>query len=230
MKKRDFTAKEIAKTLDHSALKAQMTDTDIINACAIARKYQVVSVCVRPIDAALAKKELFDSEVKVAVVVGFPHGSHKPEVKALETKLAIDDGAQEVDMVMNIGALLSGKYDFVREDISAVIKETAPRGVLVKVILETCYLTQEQIVTACRLCEDAGANYVKTSTGFASGGATVETVQIMLDTVGDRLGVKASGGIRSYEKAVKFLRLGCKRLGVTATEAIMVGAPEKVKK
>jgi len=230
MKKRDFTAEEIAKTLDHSALKAQMTDADIINACAIGRRYQVASVCVRPTDTALAKKELSDSEVKVAVVVGFPHGSHRPEVKALETKLAIDDGAQEVDMVMNIGALLSGKYNLVYEDISAVVREAAPQGVPVKVILETCYLTKEQTVTACRLCEDAGANYVKTSTGFASAGATVETVQIMLDTVGDRLGVKASGGIRSYEKAVKFFRLGCKRLGVTATEAIMAGASEKVKR
>lgn len=230
MKKRDFTTEEIAKTLDHSALKAQMTDTDIINACAIGRKYQVASVCVRPTDTALAKKELSASKVKVAVVVGFPHGTHRSEVKALETKLAMDDGAQEVDMVMNIGALLSGKYDFVREDISAVVREAAPRGGIVKVILETCYLDQEQIVTACRLCEDAGANYVKSSSGFGSRGATVETLRIMLDTVGDRLGIKASGGIRSYEKVVKFLSLGCKRLGVTATEAIMAEAREKAKR
>jgi len=224
---KDFTAAAIAETLDHSALKPQMTEADIIKACAMGKKYRTASVCVRPTDAALAKKELAGSQVKLAVVVGFPHGYHQPEVKALESKLAIDEGADELDMVLNIGALLFGNYDLVEKDISAVVKEAKPRGVLVKVILETCYLSKEQIVTACRLSEAVGANYVKSSTGFGTEGATIEVIQLMLNTVGGRLGVKASGGIRSYDKAVTFLQLGCERLGVTATEAIMTEALQR---
>jgi deoxyribose-phosphate aldolase len=158
-------------------------------------------------------------------VIGFPHGISRPEVKALETRLAIDDGAREVDMVMNVGRFLSGDGDGTLRDIAAVVAEARPRGVLVKVILETCYLTPDRIAAACLLARDAGADFVKTSTGFAEGGATREAVAVMLRTVGGTLRVKASGGIRTWEEAVGFLDMGCARLGIGATEALLSGAP-----
>jgi deoxyribose-phosphate aldolase len=159
----------------------------------------------------------------VASVIGFPHGSHRSETKALESRLAIADGARELDMVLAIGALLSGDESRVRDDIAAVVAEARPHGALVKVIFETCYLTPAQIVTACRLSEDAGADFVKTSTGFGTAGATPEAVRLMLDTVGGRLGVKASGGVRSWADAVMYLDMGCKRLGVGDAATILDG-------
>jgi len=147
-------------------------------------------------------------------------------VKALEARLAIQDGATELDMVMNIGKFLSGDYAFVQKDIEAVVAEAAPKGVLVKVILETSYLTPEQVAKACQIAEAARANFVKTSTGFSDGGATPEVIDIMLKTVGKTMGVKASGGIRSWDTAVGYLRQGCKRLGVGSTEKVLDGAPD----
>ena len=212
-----WTKKQVAATLDHAALKPNMVDKDIVEACEVGKKYKVASVCVRPSDVFLASEELKDSGVPLCVVVGFPHGANRPEVKALEAKLAIEDGAVEVDMVMNIGRFLSGDYEHVRKDIQAVVGEAKKKNVLVKVILETCYLTPEQIVKACEICREAGADYVKTSTGFGDGPATPETIEIMIKTVGDTMGVKASGGVRSYETAAGYLDQGCKRLGVVQT-------------
>jgi deoxyribose-phosphate aldolase len=168
----------------------------------------------------------------VASVIGFPHGAQRPEVKALESRLAVADGARELDMVMNVGALKSGDEAAVRADIAAVVGEAKPQGVVVKVILETCYLTPAEIATACRLAESAGADFVKTSTGFgakASGptGATPEAVQAMLDSVGGRLQVKASGGIRTWDDAVRYLDMGCTRIGVGDAVAILDGGPAK---
>jgi deoxyribose-phosphate aldolase len=163
--------------------------------------------------------------VVVAAVVGFPHGAQRPEVKALEARLAIADGARELDMVQNVGALRSGDQPAVRDDIAAVVAEARPHGVLVKVILETCFLTPAQIVAACRLAEEAGADFVKTSTGFGAGGATPDAVRTMLDAVGGRLGVKASGGIRSWDDAVRYLDMGCTRLGVGDAAGILDGRP-----
>ena len=145
-------------------------------------------------------------------------------MKALESRLAIEDGARELDMVLNIGALRSGNYDLVREDIAAVVNQGKPLGVVVKVIFEVCYLSPEQIVKACELAEAAGADFVKTSTGFGSGGATRESVQLMLETVRGRLSVKASGGIRTWEEALYFLSAGCRRLGVGDAARILDGA------
>lgn len=219
-----YTKEQIAKTIDHAVLKPNFTTEDIIAGCKLGKEYGVASVCVRPTDVAVAKKELDGSNVKVSVVVGFPHGSNRSEVKALESKLAIEDGAVEIDMVMNVGQFLSGNYKFVQKDIEGVVAEAKPHNVLVKVIMETCYLSPEQVAKACKLSEAAGADYVKTSTGFGDGPATPEVIDIMMNTVGDTMGVKASGGVRTYETAIGYLDQGCKRLGVGSTKAVLEGA------
>lgn len=223
-----WTKEKVAKTIDHAALKANLTDKDIIEACDLGKKYNVATVCVRPSDVPLAAKELAGSDVDVSVVVGFPHGANKPETKALEAKLAIADGARELDMVMNIGKFLSGDYALVKRDIAGVTAEAKDKGVLVKVIIESTYLTLEQVAKACEIARDAGANFVKTSTGFASvgPGATPEAIDVMIKTVGDTMGVKASGGVRDYVGAVGFLEQGCKRLGTAGgTKPICENAP-----
>ena len=221
-----FTREEVAKTIDHAVLKPFATNEDIIEGCKLCDKCGVASMCVRPTDVVLAAQQLKDSQVDVSMVVGFPHGSNRPEVKALEARLAIEDGAVELDMVMNIGRFLSGDYDFVQKDIEAVVAEAKKAGAIVKVILEICYLSDEQIAKACKIAEAAGADFVKTSTGFGDGPATPEAIDIMIKTVGKTMGVKASGGVRSYETAVGYLEQGCKRLGVASTQAVLDGAPQ----
>lgn len=220
-----WTKTQVAKTIDHAVLKPFATDQEIIAACKLAKEYHIASVCVRPTDVPLAARELAGSDVVPSVVIGFPHGANRPEVKALEARLAIADGARELDMVMNIGKFLSGDLDHVRRDIAGVVAEAQPHGVLVKVILETCYLTLEQVAAACKIAAAAGADYVKTSTGFGDGGATPEVIGVMVQTVGQTMGVKASGGVRSYATAAAYLDQGCKRLGATATKAIVDEAP-----
>ena len=223
-----WTKEKVAKTIDHAALKANLTDKDIIEACDLGKKYNVATVCVRPSDVPLAAKELAGSDVDVSVVVGFPHGANKPETKALEARLAIDDGARELDMVMNVGKFLSGDYEWVKRDIAGVTAEAKDKGVLVKVIIESTYLTLEQVAKACEIARDAKADFVKTSTGFASvgPGATPEAIEVMVKTVGDTMGVKASGGVRDYVGAVGFLEQGCKRLGTAGgTKPICENAP-----
>ena len=218
-----FTVSEVAATLDHAVLKPSLTDADIETHAKMCIARGVKSMCVRPCDVALAAKCLAASEVLVSVVIGFPHGHHRPEVKALEAGLAIKDGARELDMVMNIGKFLSGDYDYVRSDIAAVVAVAKPQGVLVKVIQESGYLTLEQVAQACLLTEEAGADFVKTSTGFGPGSATPEIIAVMLKTVGGRLGVKPSGGIRDWKTAVDYLAQGANRLGVGSTEVILDG-------
>lgn len=222
---RVWTVAEVARTLDHAVLKPQLTDADLADAAAMCRDRGVGCLCVRPADVRRASALLAGSEVSLASVVGFPHGSHTAPVKAAEAAGAIVDGATELDMVMQIGAHLSGRYDDVRDDIAAVVAVARPHGVLVKVILETCLLSAEQIVTACQLSEAAGADYVKTSTGFAAAGATPEAVAVMLETVGDRLGVKASGGIRDWQTCVTYLNMGCRRIGVGDAAAVLAQHP-----
>jgi len=224
-----WTKQQIAATIDHAALKPTMTDQDIIENCELGRKHQVASVCVRPSDVALTASQLDGSGVVPSMVVGFPHGTNRPEVKALEAKLGIEDGAKELDMVMNIGKFLSGDYDWVQRDIEAVVAEAKKAGdVLVKVILETCYLSPEQVAKACEIARDAGADYVKTSSGLGDGSATPETIDVMMKTVGDAMGVKASGGVASYEIASGYLDQGCKRLGAASgTAVIMDEAPDE---
>ena len=217
------TIRDVAALLDHAVLKPNFTAADLAAHAAMCVARGVGCLCVRPADVAAAVGHVAGSPVVVASVIGFPHGSHRPETKALESRLAIADGAKELDMVIALGPLLSGDESRVREDIGAVVAAARPYGVLVKVIFETCYLTPAQIVTACRLAEEAGANFVKTSTGFGTAGATPEAVRLMLDTVGGRLGVKASGGIRTWADAVMYLDMGCTRLGVGDAATILDG-------
>ncbi len=218
-----YTRAQVAGRIDHAVLKPEQTAADVIDHASMCRARGVGALCVRPSDAALAARELAGSACRVCVVVGFPHGAARPEVKALEARLAIEDGAAELDMVMNIGRLKSGGHDAVRDDIAAVVGVARPVGVLVKVILETCLLTPSEIVAACRLARDAGADFVKTSTGFSGDGATPAVVALMLQTVGDTMQVKASGGIRDWETAVAYLEQGCARLGIGSTETVLDG-------
>jgi deoxyribose-phosphate aldolase len=209
MKKQD-----IAKTIDHTNLKAITTEEEIRKLCGEARQYGFASVCVNPVFVPTVAAELAGSEVLTCSVVGFPLGADPTEVKAAETEWAVDQGAQEIDMVIHIGALKAGATDRVTRDIAAVVDAAA--GKTVKVIIETCYLSDEEKRKACSCAQQAGAHFVKTSTGFGSGGATVEDVALMREAVGDTMKVKASGGIRSYEDALAMLEAGADRIGASA--------------
>ena len=226
MSEREITKESVAKMTDHAVLKPAMTDDDIRRNAALCTARGIGNLCVRPTDTALAVAQLKDSGTTVAVVVGFPHGANRSEVKALEARLAIEDGANELDMVMNIGKFLSGDDDYVRRDIEAVVAEAKPHGVLVKVILETALLTLDQVARACELAIQAGADFVKTSTGFNGEGAAPGAVGVMLERCAGRAKVKASGGIRDWETAVRYVRMGADRLGVGAADKILDGAPE----
>lgn len=217
----DYNCDQIARMIDHSLLRPELTREDIRKGCEIARKYKVATVCCSPSDVTLVKELLDGSNVKTTTVVGFPHGYNATETKVFEAKQAIKDGAAELDMVINIGRLLSGDYEYVKNDIRAVARTAHRHHVLVKVILENYYLTDEQKKTACRFCEEAGADFVKTSTGFAAGGATLEDLQLMRQSVSEKVQVKAAGGIRDLEMAIKVRQIGCTRFGATRTEAIM---------
>ena len=222
---RSFTVAQVARLLDHAVLRPEYTTGDLAAHATMCVDRGVGCVCVRPCDVKETVRLVGGSPVAVASVIGFPHGSQRSETKALEARLAIGDGARELDMVMNIGRFLSGGDDAVRDDIAAVVAVAKPHGVLVKVILEICYLSPDGIEAACRLAESAGADFVKTSTGFGPGGATPEGVRRMLDTVGGRMGVKASGGIRTWSDALTYLSMGCTRLGVGDAALILGAAP-----
>lgn len=205
----------ILNLIDHTVLKADTTKDTIVQICEEAKEYKFKAVCVNPYYVEEAKKNLAGSDVKVATVIGFPLGANTKEVKAFETEDAIKNGADEVDTVINIGALKDKNYDLVLEDIKAVVDASNGRA-LVKVIIETCLLTDEEKVKACELSMKAGADYVKTSTGFSTGGAIVEDIKIMKSVVGDKLGIKASGGVRDLESAKALVEAGATRLGASA--------------
>ena len=211
----------IASYIDHTMLAPQATVSQIRKLCEEAVKYHFASVCVNSCHVALCAELLKGTGVNVCTVVGFPLGAMSTKAKAFEAECAVADGAVEIDMVINVGALKDENWTFVEDDIRAVKK--ACGGKLLKVILETCLLTDDEIVSACQLSEAAGADYVKTSTGFSKGGATAEAVALMRKTVGDRLGVKASGGIRDRESALKMIEAGASRLGCSAGVKIMEG-------
>ena len=218
---------ELAKMIDHTILKANATQSDIEKLCDEAKKYNFASVCVNPYWVPLASDLLKNSTVKVCTVIGFPLGATSSESKASETEIAILQGADEVDMVINVGAMKNNQTDIVENDILSVVNsarktgKTQNKNIIVKVILETCYLTKDEIKKACICAKNAGADFVKTSTGFGTGGATVEDVALMKKTVGETMQVKASGGIRDYETAIKMIEAGASRLGTSSGISIV---------
>ncbi len=205
---------QINRMIDHTLLKPEATREQIKKICDEALEYNFKSVCVNPYWVNFASEILKGSEVSVCTVIGFPLGANTSLLKSFETEEAVKNGASEIDMVLNVGLLKSKEYDLVEEDIKAVVKSA--KGKLVKVILETCLLSDEEIIKACELSMEAGVDFVKTSTGFNSEGATTHAVKIMRETVGDKLGVKASGGIRDLKKSMDMIDSGASRLGVSA--------------
>lgn len=213
--------KALNKYFDHTLLKPEATCEQIDKLCEEAAEYDFYSVCVNSCYVARCTEKLHGTDVKIAAVVGFPLGACTSRTKAFETEEACMDGASEVDMVLNVGVFKNGDYDYIREDIYAVVEAAAKYNAIVKVILETCLLTDDEIAEACKLAKEAGAHFVKTSTGFNSGGATVADVALMKKTVGDALEVKASGGIRDYDTAIAMIEAGADRIGASASVAIM---------
>lgn len=213
---------KLNKFIDHTILKPETTQEQVEKILSEAKEYDFASVCVNPTWVSLAADSLKDSDVKVCTVIGFPLGANTSAVKAFETEDAIANGADEIDMVINVGALKAGNDALVLDDIKAVVDASGDK--LVKVIIEACLLTDDEKVRACQLSKEAGADYVKTSTGFSTGGATVADVALMRKTVGPDMGVKASGGARSYEDAIAFIEAGASRIGASSGVAIMNGA------
>ena len=214
-----ITKQQLAEMIDHSLLRPNATLNELKKLCEESIQYGFKAVCVNPVHVEEAVRILKGSKVLISSVVGFPFGTHAPEIKAFETEKVIRLGAREIDMVIRVGALKEGRDKEVIGDIRAVVQ--AAKGCQVKVILETCYLTGEEKIRACKLCVEAGASFVKTSTGFASGGATVEDVRLMRETVGKEFGVKAAGGIRTLEDVLKMIEAGASRLGTSSSVAII---------
>ena len=212
--------KEMAKYLDDTLLKADATPEQIVKICEEAKTYGCPSVCVNSSYVPLVAKELSGSEVKTCCVIGFPLGACTSESKAAETADSIEKGANEVDMVIQIGRAKAGEWDYVKSDIEAVVKAAAGKAI-VKVIIETCLLTDEEKIKACQIAKEAGADFVKTSTGFSTGGATVEDIRLMRETVGKDMGVKASGGVRDFEKAQAMIDAGATRIGTSSAAGIL---------
>ncbi len=220
--------KELAGYIDHTVLGPATSPEDVERVCQEAKTYGFYGVCIPPTYVARARELLRDTSVKVVTVVGFPHGQHLPEVKAFEAKVAVDHGADEVDMVINVAALKAGDYPAVLQDIRAVREaiDKAPKRVILKVILECALLSDEEKVAGAILAKAAGADFVKTSTGFGPGGATVEDVRLLRRTVGEGMGVKAAGGIRDYETALRMIEAGASRIGASRGVQIIQGAPD----
>ncbi len=222
------TPTDIARMLDHSMLQPWLTEEDIRKGCAVAVKYNTAAVCARPGDMKLVTELLRGTDVKPCTVIGFPHGAHLTAVKVYEAEQAVLDGCKELDMVINIGRMKAGDYDYVERDIRAVAEAAHRGGAILKVIIETCYLTDEEKTKACQLSEQAGADFVKTSTGYGSHGATPEDVALMRAAVSDRVKVKAAGGMRTLDAILAVREAGADRCGVSATEAIMKEAFERL--
>lgn len=216
-----LTERDIAKTIDHSLLRPELDDAFIDAGCRLAARFDVASVCVRPVDVRRASSLLRGTDVAVGTTVGFPHGNHLTEVKVLEARRALDDGATELDMVLQIGALKSGRDDDVLDDIRAVVEVGHAAGAIVKVIFENAYLTDAEKVRACRLTVAAGGDFVKTSTGFAASGATHEDLRLMRANTPPHVQVKAAGGVRTLDALLEVMALGVTRIGATATETII---------
>ncbi len=216
-----ITYLQLAKVIDHSLLKPELTEPEVVDGCKLAAKYNTATVCVKPCHVKLAAEMLKGTDVKVSTVIGFPHGSNLTAIKVAEAQAAMDDGAVELDMVLNIGALRSGQAGYVRNDIQAVCDAAHARGAKVKVIFENAYLNDEQKILACQLSEAAGADWVKTSTGFASSGATLEDLRLMRAHTSPKVQVKAAGGVRTLDAILAVIDAGVTRCGATATAVIL---------
>lgn len=214
---RTITLEQFAKTIDHSLLQPQLTEEDVLKGCEIAARYHAASVCVKPYHVKLAAKLLAGSDVLVSTVVGFPHGSSTTETKIVEARQALEDGAVELDLVINYGELRSDHIAYVGDEVKAICDLAHSRNARVKVIFENAHLTDEQKVAACKLCDEAGADWVKTSTGFAPTGATVEDIRLMRANVSDRVQIKAAHGVRTWAAALEMIDAGVTRIGATAT-------------
>lgn len=223
----DVTYQQVAQMIDHSLLRPELTTTEILDGCATAAKYQVASATLRPCDIALGVEALEGSGVPVSTVVGFPHGSNTTATKVNEAEQCIADGAVELDMVLNIGRLRSGELSYVTNDIAAVV-DAAGSDAIVKVIFENAYLDEAQKISACEAAESAGAAFVKTSTGFAPTGATMEDLQLMVDSVSRDVLVKAAGGIRTLDGLLEVMSVGVSRIGATRTESMLEDYKERV--
>lgn len=217
----DLTYERVARTIDHSLLRPELTLDDVIEGCAVAARYEVASVCARPADVMLCRDLLAGSGVAVGTVIGFPHGSSTTATKVFEAQRAMADGATELDMVINIGWLRSGKDDRVEADIRSVVEVGHAGGAIVKVILENAYLTKDEIVRGCQAVERAGADYVKTSTGFAPSGATLDDLRLMRASVSPRVKVKAAGGVRTLDALIEVIEAGGDRCGATRTAEML---------
>jgi deoxyribose-phosphate aldolase len=223
----ELSRKRLAQMIDSTMVKATATRWDIERLCSEARQYDFACVCVNPIYVSLASKLLRKTSVKVCSTIGFPHGASMPAVKGFEAKRAVEDGASELDMVMNLSTFKSRDYTLVKNDIKTVleVKRLYSKKIIVKVIIETAFLTSEEIVMACKLCKETGADFVKTSTGLFGKGTTVEDVRLMRKTVGRSMGVKAAGGIRTYKDALAMIKAGANRIGTSTAAAIIREAP-----
>ena len=212
---------DVAKAIDHSLLKPELDDSFVADGCRLAARYDVASVCMRPRDVERARDLLAGTTVAVGTVVGFPHGSPRTETKVFEARMALQNGARELDMVIDIGALISGRDAYVQDQIAEIVDVAHAEGALVKVILENAYLSDEQKVRGCHLVEAAGADFVKTSTGFAPSGATIEDLELMRRSVSPRVGIKAAHGIRTLDALLEVLEIGVTRVGATQTAAML---------
>ena len=217
----DYTLADLAKMFDHSLLQPTLTDADLDRGFEVARDYRVASVCVKPYAVTRAAAALKGSGVLVGTVIGFPHGGHLSRIKAAEAEAAMADGAVELDMVVNIGKVLSGDWGYVRDDIAAVVEPAHRRGAKVKVIFENCYLQDEQKVQLCRVCGEVRADWVKTSTGYGDTGATDHDLALMRQHAPPHVQVKAAGGVRTFDRVLAVRALGVTRIGATATKAIL---------
>lgn len=223
-----ITLHDISKMLDHSTLQPYLTEADIRRGCEVALEYDTASVCARPGDMVLVEKMLRGSDVKVCTVIGFPHANHKPEIKLAEAKAALDDGCVELDMVINIGRLLGGDEKYVQDEIDMICRTAHAANAKVKVILETCYLNDAQKIRACQMSAESGADWVKTSTGYGTGGCTLDDLRLMVASVPSTVQVKGSGGIRDLDTVLAAREIGATRCGVSATEKIMAEAKERM--
>lgn len=217
----DLTYESVARRIDHSLLGPTLNEQALEDGCRLAARYDVASVCIKPYAVGLAAGILRGTRTAVGTTIGFPHGGHETAVKVYETERAIADGATELDMVINIGQALSGAWGAVAADIAAVTNACHAAGAIVKVIFENCYLADEHKVRLCRVCEEVGADYVKTSTGYGSGGATLDDLRLMRRSAGSRVKLKAAGGVRDLDAMIEVISLGCDRVGSSRTAEIL---------